>query len=236
VTDFREQLLRIMDRKTHWAWPAFSTGLVAKNKLHLHLEQEFATYVRDFPLFVGRAFVQCPVAEVRRELAENLYEEETGGLVAGKPHPELFLDYPRGLGMDLSRFGTVPLLPAAQRYRDLLDALTEKHGWEVATCAVTIFIEGSANERAELDPNTPRSKRDPLAHPLVKYYGLPPSHLRLSRAHDEVEGSHRLSAWHIVTQHIAPAAQPAVLAGMEQALTAWLAYRDDVAQACGLTR
>jgi pyrroloquinoline-quinone synthase len=38
--------------------------------------------------------VQCPIAEVRRELIENVYEEETGGLAAGRPHPELFLLYP----------------------------------------------------------------------------------------------------------------------------------------------
>ena len=225
-----------MDRKTHWAWPAFSSGLVAKDRLHLHLEQEFATYVRDFPIFVGRAFVQCPVSEVRRELAENLYEEETGGLVAGKPHPELFLDYPRGLGMDLARFSEVELLPCARAYREQLDTLTQTQGWEVATCVVTIFIEGSANERAELDPRMPRTKRNPEDHPLVKYYGLPQSHLRLSRAHDEVEGSHRDSAWRIVTTHVGLSAEARVLAAMEAALTAWLGYRDDVAKACGLVR
>ena len=84
-----------MERKTHWAWPAFTRGLVARDKLHIHLEHEWAVYVRDFPIMVGRAYVQCPIAEVRRELAENLYEEETGGLAAGKPHPELFMMYPR---------------------------------------------------------------------------------------------------------------------------------------------
>ena len=72
-----------MERKTHWAWPAFTGGLVPKEKLHIHLEHEWEVYVRDFPVLVGRAYVQCPVAHVRRELAENLYEEETGGLAAG---------------------------------------------------------------------------------------------------------------------------------------------------------
>ena len=103
---FREQLLAVMERKNHWAWPAFTSGKVTKTLLHLHFEQEYATYVRDFPVMVGWAYVRCPVPEVRRSLAENLYEEETGGLVAGSPHPELFLEYPRGLGMDLRRFET----------------------------------------------------------------------------------------------------------------------------------
>src|SRR5262245_4875824 len=113
-----------MERKDHWAWPLFTSGRVAPERLHVHLEQEYATYVRDFAMMVGRAYVQCPVAEVRVELAENVFEEETGGIIAGRPHAELFLDYARGLAMDLSRFERVELLPAARAYRALLDDLT----------------------------------------------------------------------------------------------------------------
>ena len=88
---FREQMLSVMERKKHWAWPLFTSGRVAKDRLHYHFEQEYATYVRDFPVMVGRAYVRCPIPAIRRSLAENLYEEETGGLVAGSPHPLLFL-------------------------------------------------------------------------------------------------------------------------------------------------
>ena len=101
---FREALLEVMEGKDHWAWKLFTSGAVPADRLHIHFEQEYATYVRDFPVMVGWAYVQCPVAQARRDLVENVYEEETGGLVAGRPHPELFLEYPRGLGMDLSRF------------------------------------------------------------------------------------------------------------------------------------
>jgi len=110
---FREALLGVMEQKHHWAWPSFTSGRVRKDLLHIHLEQEYATYVRDFPVLVARAYVACPIPEVRRELIENVYEEETGRLGAGRPHPELFLEYPRGLGMDLSRFSRIELLPAA---------------------------------------------------------------------------------------------------------------------------
>ena len=126
---FREQLLAVMERKDHWAWPAFTNGRVPKDRLHFHFEQEYGAYVRDFPVMVGWAYVLCPIAAVRRSLAENLYEEETGGLEAGSPHPELFLEYPRGLGMDLKRFENVQLLAAAQRYRSFLDEATQHYGW-----------------------------------------------------------------------------------------------------------
>ena len=129
-----------MEEKKHWAWKAFTTGTVPRELLHIHFEQEYATYVRDFPVLVGWAYVQCPIPAVRRDLAENLYEEETGGVIAGRPHPELFLEYPRGLGMDLTRFDAVELLPAARAYREALDDLTQRRGWACACAVVTIFI------------------------------------------------------------------------------------------------
>jgi pyrroloquinoline quinone (PQQ) biosynthesis protein C len=133
--EFKEALLGVMERKVHWAWPSFTAGKVERARLHVHLEQEFEVYVRDFPILVARAYVQCPIAAVRRELAENIYEEETGGLVAGRPHPDLFLEYPRGLGMDLSRFDHIELLPAAKEYRRFLDEATSARGWAIAAAS-----------------------------------------------------------------------------------------------------
>jgi len=235
--DFKEALLGIMERKTHWAWASFTNGAVAKERLHIHLEQEYATYVRDFPVLVARAYVACPIAVVRRELIENVYEEETGGIHAGRPHPELFLEYPRGLGMDLSRFSQVTLLPAARRYREFLDQATSSGGWELAAAVTTLFIEGTAHERGELDPSAPRRPAPPLEqHPLVVHYGLPLERLLLTKAHRAVEGEHRAAAWRVMLDHVPAEVRPSVVAGMERALAFWLLYRDGVAEACGLRR
>jgi hypothetical protein len=234
--EFCERLLRTMEQKEHWAWTAFGSGLCPPSRLHVHLEQEYATYVRDFPVLVARAYVACPIAAVRRELIENVYEEETGGLHAGRPHPELFLEYPRGLGMDLARFERVELLPAAARYRRFLDESSER-GWEVGAAVTTLFVEGTRWERGELDPAASRRPQPPLEdHPLVKHYGLPIEHLALTKAHRAVEGSHRAAAWRVLLDHVAPSARPRVVSGVEHALELWLGYRDDVATACGLER
>jgi pyrroloquinoline-quinone synthase len=234
---FRRELLRVMERKDHWAWPAFTSGMVPERLLHIHFEQEYATYVRDFPMMVGWAYVQCPVAEVRRALAENLYEEETGGLAAGQPHPELFLEYPRGLGMNLRRFQKVKLIPAAKAYRTFLDAAIQRRGWGIAAALVTIFIEGTKDDRAAIDGTAFRPVAPPLKdHPLVKHYGLPLEHLALTRAHREVEGDHRAAAWRTILDHVPIEKRNSVVASMERALTYWLRYRDEVAAACGLAR
>ncbi len=234
---FFELLLRVMERKEHWAWPAFTTGMVLRERLHLHLEQEYGTYVRDFPVMVGWAYVQCPIAEVRRALAENIYEEETGDLAAGRPHPELFLEYARGLGMDLGRFGNVKLLPAAKSYREFLDHAIQRCGWEIAAVVVTIFIEGTKDERGKIDPAAPRQAQKPLAeHPLVKHYGLALEHLALTKAHREIEGNHRASAWNTILNYVPSAKRDAVVSAMENTLAHWLRYRDEVAAVCGIER
>jgi hypothetical protein len=234
---FREALLAVMERKVHWAWPRFTDGTVPRERLHVHFEQEYATYVRDFPVLVGWAYVQCPIAEVRRDLAENLYEEETGGVIAGRPHPELFLEYPRGLGMDMSRFEHIELLPAARAYRAVLDDHTRRHGWEQAAAVATIFIEGTPHERGELDANAPRRPAPPLEHhPLVVHYGLPLEALALTKAHRSVEGSHRAAAWRILLDHVPAEARAGCVAALERCLAAWLAYRDEVAAACSIRK
>jgi len=234
---FRESLLQIMERKKHWAWQHFTSGRVAKERLHVHFEQEYATYVRDFPVMVGWAYVQCPVAEVRRDLAENLYEEETGGLIAGKPHPDLFLEYPRGLGFDLARFDHVELGPAAKKFRGVLDEHTQRRGWPQACVVTTIFLEGTDHERGEIDPKAAKRPAPPLEeHPLVKHYGLPLDALALTKAHRHVEGSHRAAAWRIVLDHIPTGDRQACIAAMGATLSTWLAYRDEVAGAVGLAR
>ena len=234
---FREQLLAVMERKDHWAWPAFTSGRVPKTLLHFHFEQEYATYVRDFPVMVGWAYVRCPVPEVRRSLAENLYEEATGGLVAGSPHPELFLEYPRGLGMDVSRFQYVELLPAAKEYRHFLDEVIQHYGWDIAAALVTIFIEGTKDERAVIDPFIAKLPPPPLEeHPLVKHYGMAPEHLALTKAHRQVEGDHRAAAWSAILAHVSPTRRGTVVRAMNEALERWLAYRDEVASMCGIAR
>ncbi|HRI09605.1 MAG TPA: iron-containing redox enzyme family protein [Nannocystaceae bacterium] len=234
--DLREALLSVMERKTHWAWPDFTSGRVPKDRLHVHFEQEYATYVRDFPIFLGRAYVECPVASVRAALAENIYEEETGKLSLGRPHAELFLRYPEGLGMDLGRFANVTLFHESARFRAGIDEATQEQGWEVALAVSTIFLEGNSFERAVLDASAPSRPEPPLAeHPLVVHYGLPVSALELTRAHRMVEQGHREAAWRMVLA-LPAECHAGVIAAMEEMLDRWLDYRDAVARACGLER
>jgi pyrroloquinoline-quinone synthase len=138
---FQEEILRIMDRKHHWAWPSFADGTVSVEQLTRHFQQEYAVYVRDFPVMLARIHGHNPPAAVRRMLAENIYEEDTGGLSLGKSHPELFLQMMAGLGLPAKSFERITLLPAARRYRAWLDRASYHRQWIVGAAALTVFVK-----------------------------------------------------------------------------------------------
>ena len=74
------------------------------------------------------------------------------------------------------------LLPAAKEYRRFLDEAIQHYGWEIAAAIVTIFIEGTKDERAIIDPSIAKLPPPPLEdHPLVKHYGMALEHLALPK-------------------------------------------------------
>ena len=236
---FKERFLKVMDRKNHWAWKYFSTDRIRRDQLKIHFQQEYAVYIRDFPVFLARIHGKNPPMEVRRDLADNLYEEETGGLTLGKSHPELFLYLMEGLGFKRDEFESVSLLPASRRYRQWLDRITLAGSWLEAAAVITLFVEGSVKDRQEMDLSTPKEPIDLeqkiLDHPLVKYHKVNPVYLDLIRAHHAIEGSHRVAAWKMLLNHArTPSRQGKVRQALERSLKLWLAYRDGVARACGL--
>lgn len=237
-----DRLLAIMDQKNHWAYPSLTRPGLSRDQLLVHFQHEYAVYVRDFPVLLARALGQVPdVPEVRRALAENLYEEQTGGLSKSAPHPELFLRMMEGLGYDRALFAE-PLVsrdlhPAASTYAAFLRAKSAEAPWQAAAALLTIFVEGSVNERAELAGTYVRLRGDAAVtrHSLVVHYGCPVEAMQLVRAHGDVEGGHRGDAWRIVLDHAndEPTAKAVVDTCMD-ALVRWHRYRDGVAERMGL--
>jgi pyrroloquinoline quinone (PQQ) biosynthesis protein C len=235
----REDLLEVMDRKNHWAWPHFNEGHASRPQLLTHFQQEFDVYVRDFPIFLARVHARCPHPEVRQDLAENLYEEETGKLSKGVPHPELFLVMMEGLGFPRARFGGIALLPEAAAYRAWIDSVTTRRPWVEAAALVTIFIEGSVDDRRRVTAAEPEEPADVEAelrnNALVRHYGVDPRFLDLKRAHHMVETGHRKMAWKMVLDHAeSPRVADRIRGVLQRSLDLWLLYRDGVARACRL--
>lgn len=239
---FLERLLSIMDRKHHWAWPIIMGPGITKAQLKLHYQQECMVYVRDFPVLLARVHGQNPPPDVRRMLAENIYEEDTGGLSFGRSHPELFNEMMRGLGFDGQVFLKATLLPASARYRQWLEKVTASRDWVVGAAALAVFVEGSIKDRREIqEPSKPNSDADIEAyidaHPLIRHHGIGRQHMDLIRAHQKVEAGHRQDAYTMVVNYAETRSQQnAVLACVRRGLTLWMAYRDSIAKACKLKK
>lgn len=239
---FTQALLTVMDDKHHWAWEHFAAGHLTRAQLKIHFQQEYAVYVRDFPVFLARIHGKNPPMPVRRMLAENIYEEDTGGLSLGKSHPALFLAMMQGLGFRSRDFEHIRPLPAARRYRTWLDRMSNHQHWVLGAAALTIFVEGSVKDRLELtDPSKPKTPEEIEAvianHPLVVHHDLLPDHMDLIRAHQAVEAGHRHDAYDMVVNYATTRAQQqAILSCLKNSLRLWLAYRDAVANACGISR
>jgi len=147
----------------------------------------------------------------------------------------------KGLGFDAADFADGgDLHPGARVYRDFLREASAAAPWQAAVGLLTIFVEGSVHERAELEGTYERKRGEDTAraHPLVVHYGCPIEAMELARAHAAVEGGHRRDAWRIVLDHT-PEGSPEsdrVAETCERALVLWHAYRDGVAAGMGLTR
>jgi hypothetical protein len=228
MSAFRESLLQVMDQKNHWGWEFLSGPRLTRDQLLVHFQQEYETYVRDFPVFLARIMgrMETDSALLKREFAENLYEEQTGGISAkiskGRSHPELFLKMMGGLGYKSKVF---------------LDKVTFLDDWRIAAAIMTLFVEGSVNDRARLQ----RSYKDTMtlkgklkSHAMIRYYGLKEKDADLIKVHHAVEGGHRKSAWESVLKEIPSSMEPLLLRRMREALELWLLFRDGVCVEMGL--
>ena len=240
VSDLEEKLLGIMDEKDHWAWKHFTGPGLTKEQLAIHFRHELLTYVRDFPVLLARVLAQGPPEDAREALARNIDEEQTGHYSFGVSHPQLFLEMMDGLGIPRSAVVDGKLEPEAMAYRALLDRLSGEGPWFIGAAVVTIFVEGSIHEREERAGTRPERPIEEViaTHPMVRFYGCPPSAMRLARAHRAVEGDHRDDAWEVLFRHIPEddGVRARVVAAVSSAHRAWLSYRDGVARAMGLGR
>src|SRR2546428_11585792 len=115
---FREKLMAIMDRKDHWAWPHFCGPQITKAQLETHFRQEYAVYVRDFPVFLSRIHGKNPLRPVRSRRPRNLYGETPGGPSPGQSNPDLFWTIMLGLGFQRAPFRHVTLMPENRPSRE----------------------------------------------------------------------------------------------------------------------
>src|SRR5438046_5312709 len=118
----------------HPLWRRLAEGRLPRPALGPFAVQ-FFLQVREFPRAVSALHSSCPDTRERIELAESLYEEETGRISGcNVSHPELFIRFGEGVGVPRDAMVDGVPLPTTAALIDWFELSTKQHP----------FIEGAA--------------------------------------------------------------------------------------------
>src|SRR5207247_1210132 len=160
----------------HPLWRRIAEGRLPRSALRPFAVQ-FFLQVREFPRAVSALHSSCPDIQERVELAESLYEEETGRLSGCEgSHPELFIRFGEGIGVPRDAMeGGVPL-PATAALIDWFEGSTREHA----------FIEGAAATNLAAEGQVPGAF-GPFARALERHYGCTRAQVAFWDVHEQAD-------------------------------------------------
>jgi len=215
---------RIDARRTfgrHPLWLRIQEGRLGAPGLRTFAEQ-FFLQVREFPRAVSALHARCPFPDERVELAESLYEEETGRISGcNVSHPELFIRFGEAVGTRRAAMVDGDPLPGTAALIDWFELSTTQRS----------FIEGAAATNLAAEGQVPGAFA-PLARALEKHYGLSREQVAFWDVHEEADREHSDIGDHVVIRYAtSPEWQAKVRAAVERSLTLWWQFFDDIARA-----
>jgi pyrroloquinoline-quinone synthase len=222
---FIEELRAMIDAGrtfgSHPLWLRIAEGAVPRSVLAPFAVQ-FFLQVREFPRAVSALHSSCPDARERVELAESLYEEETGRISGcNVSHPELFLRFGDGIGVPRDAMTNGAPLPATA-------ALIE---WFEHSTRTRSFIEGAAATNLAAEGQVPGAF-GPFARALERHYGCTPAQVAFWDVHEHADREHSAVGDHIVVRLATTAElQGAVREAVARSLELWWRFFDGIAAA-----
>ena len=180
---------------------------------------QFFLQVREFPRAVSALHAACPFPEQRIELAESLYEEETGRISGcGLPHPELFIRFGLSLGMKRAELVEAEPLPGTAALIDWFEVSTRQRS----------FIEGAAAINLAAEGQVPGAF-GAFARALEQHYGLDRQAVAFWDVHELADREHSDVGDHIVLRFATSDEWRArVRAAVARSLDMWWQFFDGV--------
>jgi pyrroloquinoline-quinone synthase len=205
----------------HPLWHRIAEGGVDRAGLQTFAVQ-FFLQVREFPRAVSGLHARCADPQQRIELAESLYEEETGRISGcNLPHPELFVRF--GTATGLSRAAFVDAAPLASTASLI-------HWFELSTRSLS-YLEGAAAITLAAEGQVPGAF-GPFARALEKHYGLSREQVAFWDVHEIADRDHAGVGDHAVVRHADSAdLQRRVRAAVETSLAQWWQFFDGIERA-----
>jgi pyrroloquinoline-quinone synthase len=203
----------------HPLWIAILEGRLSRERLRGFATQ-FFLQVREFPRAVSALHSRCSDPEQRIELAESLYEEETGRISGcNLPHPELFLQFARGLGLERSELVDASPLPATAALIHWFELSTRERSFLERAAAINLASEGQVP-----------GSFGPFARALETHYGLTPEDVAFWDIHEQADREHSDIGRNIVVRLASTrSSQELALAALERSLTMWWHFFDGMA-------
>jgi pyrroloquinoline-quinone synthase len=118
----------------HPFYVAWTEGKLSKAVLAEYAKQYYA-HVRAFPTYVSAVHSRCEDVSIRQELLENLIEEERGD----ENHPELWLRFAEGLGVNREDVRSAQLLPSTADSVARLKSLTRSEDYREGLAALYAY-------------------------------------------------------------------------------------------------
>jgi len=224
-TAFVDELRAVIDAGRafgrHPLWLRIAEGRLPRSSLGPFAVQ-FFLQVREFPRAVSALHSSCPDTEERIELAESLYEEETGRISGcNVSHPELFVRFGEGVGVPRDAMVNGVPLPATAALIDWFERSTREHP----------FIEGAAATNLAAEGQVPGAF-GPFARALERHYGCTPAQVAFWDVHEQADREHSAIGDHIVVRlATTPALQADVRRAVARSLELWWRFFDGIAAA-----
>lgn len=200
----------------HPFYQAWSEGKLSKSILAEYAKQYYA-HVRAFPTYVSAVHSRCEDLSIRKELLENLIEEEHGD----ENHPELWLRFAESLGVARADVKEAELLPSTKDSVARLRSLTQSEDYREGLAALFAY---------ELQiPEVARTKREGLK----SFYQLDDERaVSFFRVHESIDLLHQDVERNILNQQCKTNTERkrAVAAAREAAKALW-GFLDGVAAA-----
>jgi pyrroloquinoline-quinone synthase len=118
----------------HPFYVAWTEGKLSKQVLAEYAKQYYA-HVRAFPTYVSGVHSRCEDVSIRRQLLENLIEEERGD----DNHPELWLRFAEALGVAREDVTGAELLPSTKDSVGSLQSLTQTEDYREGLAALLAY-------------------------------------------------------------------------------------------------
>jgi pyrroloquinoline-quinone synthase len=223
--DFVEDLRATIDAGRafgrHPLWRRIADGGVPRAALAPFVVQ-FFLQVREFPRAVSALHSRCPDPHERVELAESLYEEETGRISGcAVSHPELFIRFGESVGVPRAAMVDGVALPSTAALID----------WFLGSTRERPFVEGAAATNLAAEGQVPGAF-GPFARALERCYGCSRDAVAFWDVHEQADREHSAIGDHVVVRlATTPALRAGVRGAVVRSLELWWGFFDGIAAA-----